>query len=1411
MAHLDTKRNILFPVLLTIAVFISSTSAATAYSARKKIPSGSRSSSGRTASYPTSRGGYSLFKSSSARYSGSNRYDSRSQYPGGTLKRTMYTGRYCAFTKTKMIPQRIANGTETYLKQVVSKCHWTSLYCTPRVNYVVSSRLTYKTVMKKQMTEEWSCCPGFSGENCEDSCYNCTTMTDLTDRISQLEEQVLSGIPSTGNKGSVVIRPGAKGEQGDPGPAGEEGPRGPSGETGPAGPPGQNGERGSVGPSGRPGIAGLPGPSGPPGERGEKGIDGKPGEQGSTGPKGDTGESGKDGLPGTTGEQGGIGLPGPSGETGTSGPRGEQGAPGEEGPRGQIGLPGSSGAKGDTGSKGDQGLPGPPGQCGCKGSVDPGDQTEKGSGATIDPGGLFPGEEEGDGNSPDGIANEREIEYCDNTSIIWNQALANLSCDFGPIERSKLSHMIKKRSLEQKRIKKNIHVRKKRQRGDRGSYYTDDDLHHPEYDDFSDLGGGLGDYPDLGEEDMGEFPDFEDILTMDSGGTLCLWKSSPGPTSDSTTPSSAWVTRRLFGSTLDTDYYSFFTEITGSPDYHQGGKDTPGFVYDDANPAPLLSSTHRKKRQEVDFLWNGPPFDATTASTTGDGYYVIFNASAWAETEPQTPTPRGQFRSPFFTNPHTDICLNFRYFIHTDVQLNRETKIDGGLLVYLLPCRPPYKIPVLNLTGIAIANKTDQWVSGTTPLPNHMNPYQVIFEAFGPTQKTFPLSRSDSTTSESTARVLYVALDDIVFTECGSSACTYEGKYYTEDEMWTNSDCSECFCTGGTVTCLPITCPISECQYTYRPEGYCCDICCPNQVPPIGASGDSGDYDDGAMETIHTEVEDSLMNATYDAYGYEYEVHEIPDTSDAFDPLGCPIADTSALRSATTVHKCTLNKDPGPCSGQFQRYYFDKIRGRCSLFKYGGCEGNANTFVTLNECEKTCMAHASSSEVQSDPPGELQVNSSVCGEPPMYKGPCKANQPRFSYDLGTGRCHLFLYGGCSGNGNNFPSPGECTVTCKAGQPVYPGLSTTQPALINDDPGAPSALTDPPFKDNLPRRCRQPKYVGNCRAKYSRFYYNADEDVCMLFIFGGCNENGNNFVTPWECRDLCGGGEPVYENVLGPERCSQPKDTGPCRASMQRYYYDSETKSCQKFVYGGCKGNRNNFYTQEDCSVTCEDQDLQLKARTVATSPEYCLEPADTGPCRASIYRFFYDPTTERCSTFTYGGCLGNKNNFRTPEACRKTCGGGVVNYTITIPHPIVPPSVAGAVGPPGPSGTEGPRGAMGPPGPPGLPGLPGTPAMGFPGVRGPPGPPGPPGADASVEEYKAEIAALRKEVQSLASMVLTHLGETDRHLDPSKKSEEEDFSDLFPNDETNSEDYNYGFGGLLNDYSLYTDDEEGRK
>nr|CAD7578764.1 unnamed protein product [Timema californicum] len=41
-------------------------------------------------------------------------------------------------------------------------------------------------------------------------------------------------------------------------------------------------------------------------------------------------------------------------------------------------------------------------------------------------------------------------------------------------------------------------------------------------------------------------------------------------------------------------------------------------------------------------------------------------------------------------------------------------------------------------------------------------------------------------------------------------------------------------------------------------------------------------------------------------------------------------------------------------------------------------------------------------------------------------------------------------------------------------------------------------------------------------------------------------------------------------------CALPPVSGKCLAYMPRYYFDPETKSCTRFVYGGCLGNCNKF-------------------------------------------------------------------------------------------------------------------------------------------------------------------------------------------------------------------------------------------
>ena len=48
--------------------------------------------------------------------------------------------------------------------------------------------------------------------------------------------------------------------------------------------------------------------------------------------------------------------------------------------------------------------------------------------------------------------------------------------------------------------------------------------------------------------------------------------------------------------------------------------------------------------------------------------------------------------------------------------------------------------------------------------------------------------------------------------------------------------------------------------------------------------------------------------------------------------------------------------------------------------------------------------------------------------------------------------------------------------------------------------------------------------------------------------------------------------------------------------------------------------------------------------------------------RAGFTRYYYNPETGRCETFTYGGCLGNGNNFEIADECFRTCEGDYNNY-----------------------------------------------------------------------------------------------------------------------------------------------------
>ena len=51
-------------------------------------------------------------------------------------------------------------------------------------------------------------------------------------------------------------------------------------------------------------------------------------------------------------------------------------------------------------------------------------------------------------------------------------------------------------------------------------------------------------------------------------------------------------------------------------------------------------------------------------------------------------------------------------------------------------------------------------------------------------------------------------------------------------------------------------------------------------------------------------------------------------------------------------------------------------------------------------------------------------------------------------------------------------------------------------------------------------------------------------------------------------------------------CSFQPDSGPCEALSTQYFWNLNTRRCEKFAYGGCAGNINRFPSLSMCGIKC---------------------------------------------------------------------------------------------------------------------------------------------------------------------------------------------------------------------------------
>lgn len=86
-------------------------------------------------------------------------------------------------------------------------------------------------------------------------------------------------------------------------------------------------------------------------------------------------------------------------------------------------------------------------------------------------------------------------------------------------------------------------------------------------------------------------------------------------------------------------------------------------------------------------------------------------------------------------------------------------------------------------------------------------------------------------------------------------------------------------------------------------------------------------------------------------------------------------------------------------------------------------DDDSGRLASINDDSDDNNSSSASNELKDMKPGERCIL-------PMRKGVCRALIPRWTYDPIGKECKEFKFGGCDGNGNNFPSRKNCMDVCR---------------------------------------------------------------------------------------------------------------------------------------------------------------------------------------------------------------------------------------------------------------------------------------------------------------------------------------------------------------------------------------------
>uniref|UniRef100_A0A1I8EMT4 Kunitz/Bovine pancreatic trypsin inhibitor domain-containing protein n=1 Tax=Wuchereria bancrofti TaxID=6293 RepID=A0A1I8EMT4_WUCBA len=366
-------------------------------------------------------------------------------------------------------------------------------------------------------------------------------------------------------------------------------------------------------------------------------------------------------------------------------------------------------------------------------------------------------------------------------------------------------------------------------------------------------------------------------------------------------------------------------------------------------------------------------------------------------------------------------------------------------------------------------------------------------------------------------------------------------------------------------------------------------------------------------------------------------------------PVNASISGTSDI--------CQLPKERGPCDQYELRFYYNSRLGECKYFFFGGCDGNANNFERVEECERVCRQRVkitttsiiSAPQLITSGPQMRKLNKEF-GTKNIKKTSEEKELVELSNNDGSVNINI------SNDIKNINDNSATTNNNNNEANLEIGSSTTRihgDSMINKNLSVKSSINQneshqlQKIDQNMEKKNKQKgaklSLDSNRTDKITNFTTvkskNTIATVDNSEKFTASNRNEQNFASESVAvttGQQLSNSEERMEIITATRKTTEENllDTFISTSSISSIALSSGTTT-----------------TLQSILPTIES----IIPESTANIDNPCFQKFDRGTCTGQFIRWYWDFEKSTCQVFTYSGCNGNGNNFRSREDCFAAC------------------------------------------------------------------------------------------------------------------------------------------------------------